>query len=391
MDNLSPLFSNETLLIIYCCQNQTKDNERELIRKMLLHINDWNSFISLTHSHRVLPLVYLKLSEIAPDLIDRGVLERFKQRYTKTVVTNMKMSAELIRLMELFNAHRIDSLPFKGPILADAAYGGINFRQCVDLDIFVKKEDFPRISKLLIAQGYTTDIPLMYAQNSAFLKRVCDWGFRNQNNHVYTEIHWNLFPDWFSKDIERLDVWKNRRTVTLHNSELTTMGDEDLLLYLCMHGTKHIWMRLRWIMDVDRFVRKTETLDWDSIENKAQLVGGKTMLLLGLSLSHTLFGTPLPEQILSQIESHQKLPVLSHSVWKILNNRELIENRKHEIYFSFHLHSSLLSRLRAISVLLYPSLPDLRLVNLPNTLQPLYYLIRPFRLAYKYILLSRFR
>ncbi|MCK9372323.1 MAG: nucleotidyltransferase family protein [Sulfuricurvum sp.] len=384
MQYLPHLFSHETLLILYCCQNQTTNKEEEFIRDTALRIHNWDDFIALTLDHRVLPIVYLKLSEIASDIIDADIMERFKKRYTKTVVTNMKMSGELVRLINLLNTHAIDSLPFKGPILADTAYGGINFRQCVDLDIFVKKEDFPRISKLLIREGYTTDIPLIYTQNSAFLKRVCDWGFRNQHNQVYTEIHWNLFPDWFSRDINRLDVWKERRTVTLHNTPMTTMGNEDLLLYLCMHGTKHIWMRLRWIMDVDRFVRKVNDLDWDAIEGKAERVGGKTMLLLGLSLSQTLFSTPLPKSIQFQIESHKKIPILSQSVWKIFNNRNLIENRNHEIYFSIHLHHSLLLKLRALMVMFYPSLPDIRLIHLPTHLQPLYYLIRPFRLLYKY-------
>ena len=42
---------------------------------------------------------------------------------------------------------------------------------------------------------------------------------------------------------------------------LRTMGEEDLLAYLCMHGALHWWNRLKWLADVNALLAQTPDIE----------------------------------------------------------------------------------------------------------------------------------
>ncbi|HEY3839236.1 MAG TPA: nucleotidyltransferase family protein, partial [Bryobacteraceae bacterium] len=54
---------------------------------------------------------------------------------------NMTLTAELFRILGLFNKSGIEVIPFKGPTLAVAAYGDLSLRMFADLDILVSEQD----------------------------------------------------------------------------------------------------------------------------------------------------------------------------------------------------------------------------------------------------------
>lgn len=83
---------------------------------------------------------------------------------------------------------------------------------------------------------------------------------------------------------------------------IATLNNEVLLAYLAIHGSRHLWERLEWIVDLDRLVRNNR-IDWEKVLRVATQFNGKKMLLLGLYLSKLFFQTPLPSFIQQQAEA----------------------------------------------------------------------------------------
>ncbi len=61
----------------------------------------------------------------------------------------MLMTAELIRLLKIFQEAEVPVISFKGPILAQLAYGDISFRIFSDLDLLIKESDLVKVHNLL--------------------------------------------------------------------------------------------------------------------------------------------------------------------------------------------------------------------------------------------------
>ena len=58
------------------------------------------------------------------------------------------------------------------------------------------------------------------------------------------EIHWAFVPPHFSFDLDFLNCWARRVQIPLANRTVPALHPEDLLLVLCVHGSKHCWSHL---------------------------------------------------------------------------------------------------------------------------------------------------
>ncbi|GIU00521.1 hypothetical protein TSL6_10270 [Sulfurovum sp. TSL6] len=389
--NLQANLSEELRFLVNCCKNNLSDDDT---KEILSYINtpslDMNPLIRLANQHGVLPLVYKTLKKLHID-DQEHFLKELKSTYTQIAQRNMLMSAKLIRIMKLLEKNNIDALAFKGPILSQMAYGDITLRQYSDLDIYVDREDMVKISNILSNDHYDSRVKIKYFSNEAFLNVNSDVQFYHKKGSILIEIHWTVFRSAFSNTMKKIDLWSSPEKVHIQNYELKTFRTETLLLYLCMHGSKHIWERIEWIVDVDKLIRTSSSIDWKEVYKLAQTVNGKTMLELGLYLSSNLFHTPIPDEIREKLNQSKIISHLSSDVLIMLNKQEYFsdtELQKNYRHFRFHL-SIRNTTVDKVSFIIKTLLPlksaDIEIINLPKALYFLYYLIRPFRLGIKYI------
>ena len=114
---------------------------------------------------------------------------------------------------------------------------------------------------------------------------------------VYLEIHSRFVPKTFSFPLTMESVGDRLQEVSLGGTKVRTLSDEDLLIVICVHSAKHLWQQLKWICDVGELVRARPNLDWDKTMRRAEELGSKRMLLLGLFLAENLLGTTLPKEV----------------------------------------------------------------------------------------------
>jgi len=235
------------------------------------------TLISLAAFHRVAPLLARALPQPELTAYARSLLPRA-----------LLLTGELARLLKGLEAQGIPAIPFKGPALAVQLYNDPALRHFDDLDIIVRPDDFPAAKTYLLSIGY------LFREAHPFHETFSQ--FRGGIESI-VELHWDVMDEDFPLRLDLTGIWARRVPLPLGGAQTSALAPEDLLLLLCAHGSRHLWMRLQWICDVAQLLRRYPALDWVSLLEAARLAGGRRALYLGLFLANDLLGAPLPPQL----------------------------------------------------------------------------------------------
>ena len=145
-----------------CCEllrtiaRPSADDSR--IRELAVNIRDWDETLNVSKQHRVLPLLFARLTQAnAP--MPPEVQQRLQSEYQRNIFHCMANAAELIALLNIFEAQAIPIMPFKGVVLAASVYGDHTARTAGDLDLLVHPHDLQRATQLMLDRGYTLHTP----------------------------------------------------------------------------------------------------------------------------------------------------------------------------------------------------------------------------------------
>lgn len=387
--------------LLLCCARTSIDLERvERIKALLKKELDWLYLIRMMLAHGMLPLLYKGLKQAGPEAISSSTMDQLKRQYEASRKRNASMAEELVSILTLFERHDIIAIPFKGAALAAYAYGDLSLRQYADLDILVKKSDVFKAMDLLASRSYRPHFHLTAAEQETYLQTGCEFVFINPDGKIGIELHWRITPRYFYFPLRMNRLWDDLDEVALAGKTVRALPAEELLLILCVHGSKHQWERLNWICDVAELIRTHPELDWEKVVGQADSLGVRRMLSVGLLLASHLLGATLPEKVSQRIESDPVIEKLAASVGKRLfrdpdGPRETsdIPIGKEDlaislIHFHLRLRERLLDRMRYClhigSLTITPTKKDRAFLQLPAFLSFLYYLLRPFRLAGEY-------
>ena len=380
----------ELQFLINCCQTSPSPEVVTVIRSQLTSSNStWLTTTGqLAFTHGVFPLFYQCLKDHAADLIPKKIIQELQQQYLDIVRYNMLLSSELIHIMKLLHDNDIAALAFKGPTLAQMAYGDITLRQYGDLDVLVQKKDIYRVDSLLKTQGYQRALKLTPSQEKIWFARAHDLGLYHPDKGVHFEMHWSLMNEDHPIQLELGKIWDNPNPVIINQQRINTFANEELLLYLLVHGSKHLWERIEWVKDIDLLLQSRE-LDWQKTLEEVQGSDFEKMFFLGLYLASQLFATEFPSMVTKRMAAYKELPNLSDAIiakkWSDQNPDGLTSNLS-RTYTMLQLFPDLKKRLLYLhNIFLRPSFNEYWLIDLPRSLHWLYYFIRPFMLLKKYL------
>ncbi|HEV3467739.1 MAG TPA: nucleotidyltransferase family protein [Pyrinomonadaceae bacterium] len=374
----------EHRLLLLCARTRADAEAGEEIRRLVAGGPDWDYLYRLARRHAVLPLIYRRLRAAASNEMPPAQLRRLGDDFRANTARALYLTAELERVVSLFEAEGVPVIPYKGPALAAFAYGDLALRRYVDLDILVRKEDLPRAKGLLAARGFRPAWRLTPAQERVLLRSQHNFPFEREEGRLVVELHWELAAPRYAAPRDET-VWSRLVPVKLAGREVKCLGPEDLLLSLCVHGTKHLWERLAWICDVAELLNSQPDLDWASVCERARAAGTERMLLLGLRLARGLLEAPLPDEIERLAEAEPSLGRLAETV-----TARLFEGPGQgppgllsSISFNLLARRGLAERVRYFGFIFTPTDGDLAVLTLPRPLSFVYYLLRPFRLLLK--------
>ena len=257
---------------------------------------DWSELLRIAIPHGVLPLLSHNLSAYAASVVPRVTLAQMQLFGKRVADRNREQSLELAKIISAFTREGIRGLPFKGPALAMAAYGDMGVRESHDLDLWVDPLQCARASEWLREAGYH---PIRHVQGVA--RQVSDFGSRHgefcsPDGRIFIELRGHLEQSELTGFDPAFDeVWDRRGQVSLCSSEIPVLAAEDLLLGLAVHGSKHRWRRLNWIVDVAAVSSSRAGIDWEAMLTRAGEWRCLRCLLVAVALASTLYCIELPQ------------------------------------------------------------------------------------------------
>jgi len=377
----APQKQRESSALLLCAGPALGKPQREQLQKLVANEFDWDYFYRLARRHSLVPLVYRQLKSFHKEEIAAEVLHRFKKDYQENAARNLIFLDELNVVLDRLEAAGIEAIVFKGPALAMLAYGDLNLRRFIDLDLIVRRADMARAIEVLVQSGYVPSRDLTGEQQAVLLRTQHNLQFTR--GRVIVELHWQVSAQLFATTVTAEELWKNLSVVELNGRAVNTLVTEDLMFALCVHGSRHLWQRLAWICDIDRLIRINPTIiDWSQLSERAKRANSERMFLLGPALAGRLLATELPEPIAQAIAHDERIGALCDEI-----RARLFDGPEQSalplfsvIRFNLLIRSGWRSRIRYGRFLFAPTDSDLDAVRLRPHLHFVYYFLRPLRL-----------
>jgi hypothetical protein len=344
---------------------------------------NWEALAEAAEYHGLAPILYCGLDRTCPELAPVRIAERLRNCYRDSAKRHLVLTAKLFALLDVFESGGIAAMVLKGPALAESLYPDPALRPYSDLDLMVRKKDVPAALQVLTREGYKLDACLSRLPLHTLLSLKFELLLLHEHTAA-VDIQWDTgsADDPFRFDAEIL--WRRLIPQRIAARGIPSLSPECQMLFLCVHGTKHLWSRLHWLGDVARLARAQP--DWGAISDLATEAGCCTPLLLGLLLAQELLETPVPEAILECARRTPEIQRMASQLALRLNRIPPEEPESLETArFNAQLVNETLKKFRCYAALLRaPTEKELELVSLPEKLFFLYYPLRSARLVLKY-------
>lgn len=330
--------------------------------------------------------LFRSLTQINPDAVPAEIAMAARVFIKKQRDFNLFLTSELVRILEPLQASGVPAIPFKGPMLSASGYGDVGLRSFRDLDFLIHEKDFHRCMSVLRNLGYRTDLDVSPAQEAAFRNYSGQELLYCKDRGVVVEPHWAFGPSNLVVAIDYEGIWSRARPVDLAGTKVLSLCPEDLIIVLCLHGSKELWCRLQLICDINEVLHADPTIDWDAVINRAKKQRCLWMVLLGLSITNRLLGTEIPKEGLSLLEANRNVNCLASDVEAYLFDDQYVMPHPYSVSgFRLRMHDRFLDQVTyLVRTVTTPRLQHFRTIRLPDSLFCLYY---PFKLVHDYALL----
>lgn len=373
------------LELLLCTARTRMDPARaDRIKALLLGQPDWEYLMSLAQRHGLRSMMYWQLNATCPEAAAGGYLGRLRDCFYENTRRSLLLTGEMLRTIDLLKREGILAVPLKGPVLAESCYGHLGLREAGDIDLLVHKGDVPMAWKLLVGEGYQPLRALPGSQGRVIQNLGKDLHLRDASGGIYLDLKHDLLPGFDS------DHFLNRiEEVTIGGKAVPALCAEDTLLFLCLHGAKHLWERLLWTCDVSELIRSSEDLDWDAVINRAGRLRCRRILFLGLLLAHDLLGAALPVDVARMATGDKAARSIADEIRRrVMEDVPAPTDTLGQALFlvraTEYLRGKVRLGVRIACASVPPTAAEKDLVSLPPALSFLYWIIRPIRLIGKY-------
>ena len=373
-------------LLIACARHAAGLASATEVRDVATTVDDWADVERRASAHGLVPWLARTLSQ--------GVLAPSDERASIIAAASAaagRTLAQVRRLNELVGALAdvgVTALPYKGPVLSLQLYGDLALRQSVDLDLVVPFDAYDVARAALVRHG----LPPRWGHSARQERTLFAWlghaPFGEGDDFV--ELHWRFADRRFPFALDARDVLRRAQQTRVAGRTLPLMAADDLLAVLSMHAARHLFERLEWIAGVTRLLVAAPMAP-SQLMARAGALRARRMLAVSVHVAAKLLdfplddawrraladdreAEPLAERMVRELAAHE----LYDAPWPVgaaLVRRygELVDTRMDRARLLMH-------------AALDPTVKDQDAVALPDALVPLHRVIRPVRLARRYLL-----
>ncbi len=378
------LETNEFELLLLCARRDLAYQQVAMAKEFATGRLDWELIFETATSHNLHSLLYRNLKKICLDDLPSETANALQKSYMTTAAGNLVMSVALEKILDKFAGQGVAAVPFKGPVLALSAYQHLSTRGFNDLDILIKPADLETACGILKDSGYRPELDLDAAQLSAFTCHEDNLTFY-KDSRIIIELHWELSGLYLTKPVGLRDLQSPLKSVKLVEHEVPQLPAVTQLVYLCVHGTKHMWERLEWLSCIHELAAVITEKQWIEALDLAAAWQCRRMFLLAFKLSRELLGTELPKVMRAEIDADPCLNKLDCYLQQRLFHASQVgsTNELKNRFSLFHLQvrDNASDRIHYLLRLLFrPTKAEWCFLSLPASLSFCYYALRSLRL-----------
>jgi hypothetical protein len=312
--------SREFLLTAVCCRWPPSESRNADIRAAATVVTDWGYFLRLVKRHRVVGLVHNALLSArveVPSAIGRELASGTRH----IALQNLVLAAETIRLQRAFDAALIPVMVLKGTPLAQLAYGSLDSKHAMDIDLLVPPDRAEPALQLLEREGYALSSSMENLSDKnrrAVVRYGREVAFLHNGKNFLVELKWRVAKNPLL--LEGVDAYSSTQSVFICDGvSIRTLAEEDLFAYLCVHGAYHAWSRLKWLADVNALIAANDC-EIVRLYRHSQAKGAGSCAGQALLLCYRLFNLRLPSSLADEIQRNKRLRQLEAIALKAMTN-----------------------------------------------------------------------
>jgi hypothetical protein len=341
--------------------------------------------------HGVLGRIWKRRSGKLRSEFPASIAVRWRRAAYRLAARNLASCDELLRAVRCLRHAGIRSIPLKGPALGMALTGSVCTRDYVDLDLLIDGADSVHALEVLCAEGYR--IAHQVGVNGA----VCDQvALSHPDGSMMLELQWDLGRSWnlHARAGERPfpfeDLWRRRLSVRIGGVGIPSLAGPDQFLMLAVHGARHYWSRLLWVCDAADAVAAWPGMDWALVLRRAARLRCVRRVCLTFQLISEVLGVQVPEAAWQRLRGDAQVPLIASGIMRRWDepDRPGWRGDLGDLGFTLASLEDWPGRLglasRALRAWLRPNPRDYACLTLPGWAAPVYYAIRPIRLAWRY-------
>ncbi|MBK8725023.1 MAG: nucleotidyltransferase family protein [Holophagaceae bacterium] len=375
----------EAALLLGCARLRPEAEPRERIAALAATDLDWELVHRLAARHGLVPLLHRQLEALAPASLPRPVFVELWAHHERLRRRNAALADALTAVLDALAAAGIPALPYKGPALALELFDDLSLREFGDLDLLLRPRDLPAAQAALRTLGYAPEFDLAPDLEAAFLRSPAQYHLVLAREGLRVELHWKTDPD-YPVEAGTDAWWAGLGTAAFGAGRIRRFPPQELLLVLALHGSKHHWSSLRWLVDVAELLRGNPDLDWAWVWRRAGELRATRRLALGLLLAERLLEAPLPEDVRRRLAANPGATRLADRLAATLFDPDPpIPGAFARLRRDLALHEGLGAKAAfTLHTLFAPSLAEWTRWPLPRSLHVLYVPLRLGRLVFKH-------
>ena len=276
---------------------------REAIVAASRDIVDWQRFLRVVRRQRLEGLVHNGLAS-AGVALPSPVMQTLFQRAASIAQRSLAMARESARLQAIFDGAGIDNLVLKGAAVTALAYQNQPVKQAWDIDIVVPPDTVEACIALLAREGYRLVSPAE-TLTSEQLKIYVALGrefILNGPDQIFVELKWSLdqnrhiLPGVTARSPSQVVVGPG-------GAPIRTLGKDDLFAYICVHGARHSFSRLKWLADIGAILAQEADEEIVRLYRAADARGAGRCAAEALLLCRHLLKSALPRALVAELEA----------------------------------------------------------------------------------------
>jgi hypothetical protein len=291
----------ELALLAACTRALWDESAAREIRSYTAAPLDWDCFLGHVTRHRITSLVFQALPT-RDGCVPPAVMERLSGAARSAAILTMRQIAETARLVGILAQAGISALVLKGPVLSVLAFGDPIRRDSRDIDLVVRAEHLDRVDAILRADTYERRKPAPAMppwQLARYRRWVHEFSYYSPSRKIILEVKDRVDPMMSVPAADLEEHIRRPRMVDVGGVELPTIPEIDHFLYLCAHGSRHSWFRLKWVADIGAMLQRI-SLDLDAVCARAKELDLERCLHTALLLAREFLQAPVCETLLSQ-------------------------------------------------------------------------------------------